>query len=636
MLIRSAAFFLALAFSFSCQTSKTIADLPKKAVSYEEFQKILSPRSLVYPIRGEDASLTLLAREDDKYAKLYTLDHKTREFNLTFDAGEGIDGLYSNDKGDRWFITMDNGGDENSVIYEYDYSKKAKKKVFGHRGFKAIFSDLNKKETSLYVLSNHEDKALYQLYRVNLDTLKIERLTNDKISYNGAYVNPSESSAVLLEMLGNNLSRVYSLDLKTRKTKVLLSKPKTVFYPSFMNDKNNTLYFITDDDRDRLACAKIQLTASKNAYKMVISDPKADILDCVYEKAGDFSYTYKQYRGRTKLSLYEGMFAKEISTSIDSKTSVSDLIYTKDTNKLIVKESAANNPGEYYEYRLNKDGIKNPRAISNLNRSRYESDELATSFDVDFASFDGLKIHGILFGKKSWMSDGRKRPLIVWPHGGPDYAATHRYSSDYQYQVAKGFWVFEPNFRGSTGYGKKFETLNDRDWGGGHIKDVIWGTRHLRNKNYVDSDRVFIAGGSFGGYSVLSAITQFPKEYKKAVAIVAIANLETFMKSIPPDPAWQSEFTSEIGDPIKDKQLYYERSPYNFAYKIEIPLRIYQAENDVRTVKAEMDEFVKKMKKEGKPVSYTVLEDVGHAIAKPELRKKIFKETVEFFKEPKK
>src|SRR5690606_5387765 len=138
-------------------------------------------------------------------------------------------------------------------------------------------------------------------------------------------------------------------------------------------------------------------------------------------------------------------------------------------------------------------------------------------------------------------------------------------------------------------------TLNDKDWGGGHIKDLIWAKRAMEKLDFIDKDRIYIVGARFGGFSTLSTITQNPKEFEGAVAIVALANLFTFMKSIPEDPAWQAEFLTEVGDPVKDKKLYEERSPYFHAEKIAIPLKIYQAENDVRTVKAEMDQFVAKL-----------------------------------------
>ena len=127
-------------------------------------------------------------------------------------------------------------------------------------------------------------------------------------------------------------------------------------------------------------------------------------------------------------------------------------------------------------------------------------------------------------------------------------------------------------------------------------------------------------------------VTQYPKEFKAAVAMVAIGNLFTFLKSIPPDPAWQGEFLTEMGDPVKDKKLYRDRSPHFFAKNVSIPLKIYQAENDTRTVKAEMDNFVAELRKHQIPVEYEILKNEGHRISRTENWEKILQGTVDFLR----
>ena len=221
--------------------------------------------------------------------------------------------------------------------------------------------------------------------------------------------------------------------------------------------------------------------------------------------------------------------------------------------------------------------------------------------------------------------------MVIWPHGGPDSFEMHQYNRLFQFLALNGYIVLAPNFRGSTGYGKKFETLNDKDWGGGHIKDLIWAKKELVKRPYADPERFFIFGGSFGGFSTLSAITQYSSEFKAAVAFIAIGNLFTFMKSIPPDPGWQSEFLTEVGDPVKDEKLLKERSPFFHVEGIKLPLKIFQAENDIRTVKAEMDGFVAKLLQNNIPVEYTVLKDVGHSLDRKEARLELFEGAVLFF-----
>ncbi|KAK3604280.1 hypothetical protein CHS0354_002088 [Potamilus streckersoni] len=208
------------------------------------------------------------------------------------------------------------------------------------------------------------------------------------------------------------------------------------------------------------------------------------------------------------------------------------------SRQAVVKISASDTPPDYYQFDLDQGANARLNKITALNQSPVKT--LGKSYDLLYKSFDGMQIHGIIYAKEDWVKGNKKYPVIVWPHGGPDAQEIHRYDAGFQYFVAKGFIVFAPNFRGSTGYGKKFETLNDKDWGGGHIKD-------------------------------------YPDEFKGAVAVVALANLFTLMSSIPQDPAWQGEFRTEIGDPVKDEALYRERSPFFHVSKVRTPLKIYQA-----------------------------------------------------------
>ena len=613
----------------ACQTNPKQVPEPSE-ITYEDFQKVLKP-SYLSPIANQAASYALLTKPEDKYQKLYKLDHKTQKFSLEYDAGEGIDSLSSNAQGNLWFLSIDKDGDENYQIYRYDPELKKRVKVFGNDGFKATLVDINDSGDTIYFTSNHGNKSLYRLYRLNLTSNASEVLTDDSFSVRWATIHPNESLAILYESRGNNESLLHYIDFKSKKSRVLLAKPNTVYRPSFIREESNKLYFVTDDGLDRMACASIKLEEKNMKYQKTDKTTEGDIFSCDYDEAGNFSYYLESIRGRTTLNFFSGLFKSPLQVEVDPNSTISSVRYSPSMKTIIFKKSSASSPGDYFTTTIAGDKLTTPTQITKLNLSKLKAEDFTTSFDVDYKSFDGLDIHGILYGKKSWQKSGEKRPIILWPHGGPDHFEGHRFVGIFQYWNTKGYWVFAPNFRGSTGYGKKFETLNDRDWGGGHIKDLIWGKKHLAAKPYIDADRFYISGGSFGGFSVLSAITQYPKEFRAAVALVAIANLTTFMDSIPKDPSWQAEFIGEVGDPVKDKKLYRERSPYFYADQISIPLKIYQAENDVRTVKAEMDNFVEQMKKANKPVDYIVLKGVGHGIANPEYRKKIAEETIEFF-----
>lgn len=166
--------------------------------------------------------------------------------------------------------------------------------------------------------------------------------------------------------------------------------------------------------------------------------------------------------------------------------------------------------------------------------------------------------------------------------------------------------------------------------GGGHIKDIVAVADYTKTLDFVDKENVFIVGGSFGGFSVLSLITQYPKVFKAAVDIFGIIEMATFLESWPPI-AQEYMITEMGGDPRKDKALNEKISPYYHVEKVQIPLQIHQGSNDIRVAKAQSDMLVKKMKKLGKEVEYIVYPDEGHGFLKFANTQRCFESIVTFY-----
>lgn len=607
---------------------KALAAAALLAVPFSEFEKVLAPGPL-WPLDPGDASLTILRRPEDRYPKLYRLDHETREFRPVLDAGGPVRDLWRDDQGDAWYFRMDEGGDENYRVYRLSEDFRRKSEVYGHKGARASLVDASQDGKRLYLLSNHEDKAVFRLYRYEPATGKEEALSPPGLSVDEALVDLYERRAALTSAAGNNEVRVSVLDLRAKEVRPLLAKPDTVYEAAFFHPERAELWVNTDDGRDRMGCARVALSSPTVVW---VHAEEGKDLWCGYDRRADLSTLTAAYDGRRTLRVFEGAFDREVPLPLPEKAFVSNLAWVRGTTRALARVSAYGNPGDYVEFDLWEGAGQALTPVTRLNLSRIEPALFGESEDLRYKSFDGLEVHGIVYAPAAWKKDGVRRPAIVWPHGGPDHAESHDWRAVFQFWNMNGFVVFAPNFRGSLGYGKRFETLNDRDWGGAHIEDVVWGKRELVKLPFVDPERVFIAGGSFGGYSTLAAVTKHPAEFRAAAAFVALANLFTFLKSIPPDPAWQAEFAREVGDPVKDEALLRERSPFFHAERVKVPLKVWQAENDVRTVKAEMDAYTARLKELGLPVEYVVLPQEGHALARKESLEQVLQGTVEFFR----
>jgi dipeptidyl aminopeptidase/acylaminoacyl peptidase len=205
----------------------------------------------------------------------------------------------------------------------------------------------------------------------------------------------------------------------------------------------------------------------------------------------------------------------------------------------------------------------------------------------------------------------------VWVHGGPGGQTRKGYSATIQYLVNHGYAVLGINNRGSSGYGKTFYTADDRKHGKEPLRDCVEGKNYLASLPYVDSARIGIIGGSYGGYMVLAALAFQPEEFAVGVDIFGVSNWLRTLESIP--KWWESQrlaLYKEIGDPEKDKEMLREISPVFHAGNIRRPLLVLQGANDPRVIKPESDDIVAAVKKNGVPVEYIVFPDEGHGFTK--------------------
>jgi dipeptidyl aminopeptidase/acylaminoacyl peptidase len=181
------------------------------------------------------------------------------------------------------------------------------------------------------------------------------------------------------------------------------------------------------------------------------------------------------------------------------------------------------------------------------------------------------------------------------------------------------------NYRGSTGFGKKFLHAGDREWAGKMHDDLIDAVRWTVKQGIADPKRVAIYGGSYGGYAALVGATFTPDVFACAVDIVGPSNLITLLNSIPPYWAPMKRMMAmRVGDPEKEQDFLKSRSPLFKADQIRIPMLIAQGANDPRVKQAEAEQIVAAIRKANKPVEYMLFPDEGHGFARPENRLKFY------------
>ena len=281
----------------------------------------------------------------------------------------------------------------------------------------------------------------------------------------------------------------------------------------------------------------------------------------------------------------------------------------REEDLLVVFVSSDRNPGSYYLYHVKNKKLKK---IADT-RPWIKEKDLVEQQPIQYTSRDGLTIDGYLSLPKIKMR--KKLPVVVNPHRGPGLRDTWGYSPEVQFLASCGYAVFQMNFRGSVGYGKKFWMAGFKQWGQKMQDDITDGVQYLIDTGVADKDRIAI----YGGYAALAGLAFTPDLYACGINYAGASNLFTLMESFP--SYWDSfrkKCYEMIGHPEKDKELLKKASPLFHVDKIKAPLFVVHGANDPRVKQAEADQIVKKLESRGVKVPYLLKSNEGHGFQNEE------------------
>ncbi len=237
--------------------------------------------------------------------------------------------------------------------------------------------------------------------------------------------------------------------------------------------------------------------------------------------------------------------------------------------------------------------------------------QLAHMQPIVFKARDGLDIHGYLT-----LPIGRtpkKLPLVLCVHGGPcSRDMWWSYDSIIQLFANRGYACLQVNYRGSSGYGKKFVNAGNREWGGKMQDDLTDAVHWAINQGIADPKKIAIYGASYGGYAALVGATSTPDLFCCAIDRVGQSNLVTFLRALPPSFKLRNEMALRVGNVETEEEFLKSRSPFFKVDAIKIPILVIQAANDPRVNRAESDQMVAAMRAKKLDVEYLVLPDEGH------------------------
>jgi dipeptidyl aminopeptidase/acylaminoacyl peptidase len=317
--------------------------------------------------------------------------------------------------------------------------------------------------------------------------------------------------------------------------------------------------------------------------------------------------------------------------------------FSHDNSRLLYYHTGPTAPGDLWVYTISDDAakIKTTRAGAPAPHDLSQqltyslvggvrSADMVEPYLVHYPSKDGKwTISAFVYVPYNLPRNG-EHPAIVYVHGGPTAQTMNTFNRFVQYMANQGYIVIAPNYRGSTGYGKEFQQANLFDMGGGDLQDVLAAADWIKLTGYVDPKKLILMGGSYGGYLTMMGVTKAPAVWAAGVPIVPFVNWFTEIQN--EDPVLQQSDLATMGDLVKNKALYEDRSPINFVDQIKAPLYLLAGGNDPRCPKEEAQQVVDAVKKRGGVVEYKVYENEGHGFARVENQIDAYKRVADFLK----
>jgi dipeptidyl aminopeptidase/acylaminoacyl peptidase len=411
-----------------------------------------------------------------------------------------------------------------------------------------------------------------------------------------------------------------SRDGETRRA-LTTHEGETLYFPGPWKPDGSGFYLLTDEGREFLGLASYNLARGAFEWDVTLD---WDIEHLQASNDGSVLVWSVNEDGYSRLYARDERTGQQISLPPIPNGVVQLLKVSPDGQKIGLMLNRPTHPAEIYLVDVPSGAVTQ---ITDGFLGGIDEADLIEPELIRFPSFDGREIPAFLYRPKG------EGPFaaILSIHGGPEAQERPVYASSglYQYLLSRGIGILATNIRGSTGYGKSYQKLIHRDFGGDDLKDFDAAAKYLQSLPWVDSKRLGVYGGSYGGFATLSCVSRLPDYWAAAVDIVGPSNLVTFAKAVP--PTWRRFMADWVGDPETEADFLMSRSPITYVDQIKAPLFVIQGANDPRVVKSESDQIVERLRARGVPVKYDVYDDEGHGFTKRENELKAMRDTAEFF-----
>lgn len=604
--------------------------------SVEDFYQ--TPKASSFKLSPNGKYISYLKRGETSKRTLYIKEITTEKETAVATEGEDLFKGYFWASNDRFLFLQDKGGNENFHVFGVNLDGSNKKELTPYDGVKVnVLAVMRDKKDHIIIQMNKDNEQFEEPYKLNINTGAIEKLYTveegkDPIA---AYDFDRDGNLRGLTRIANGVETevFYKIDGEFKSLMQLeMGTGFGVMHYNYATKNPHDAYVASNVGSDKMGIFLYDMKANK-VIKKVFEHKIFDVSDIRLSKKRNYELDYIMYNGEKMTALPMSATYKKINARLKMEFGDKEFYTTynsEDENLHLIVVTSDKIVAEYYTYDVKKDEVKLLYKIL----PQLKEEDMAVMRPIKFKSRDGLTIYGYITLPKAAL-DGKKIPMIVMPHGGPQGVRdSWGFNPENQLFASRGYATLNINFRISGGYGKEFMTAGFKQIGRKAMDDVEDGIAYVLKQGWINENKIAIFGASHGGYAVLRGMTKTPDLYACGADYVGVSNLNTFMNTIPAYWEKYREFLHKSWynpNIPEEKAIMDEISPALHTDLIKKPLFVIQGANDPRVNIDEADQIVEKLRARNIDVPYMVKYDEGHGFYKEENRIEMYKTLMGFF-----
>jgi len=589
----------------------------QKKYSIQEFLEVKAAGS---PTFSPDASKVAYLSTTTGTTQVYLMSADGSDVEQLTDYPDNIAFARYSPTENKIIFGKNEGGNEKMQFLLLDVETQEVSDLTKSPDVRHDFGSWSRDGKSICFASTERNGTDFDVYVMDVATLE-KKCIFDKGGWCGAAgFSPKGTYLIVGQRHSNFNNDAYLCNLESGEIELITPHEGNVVHenPRWLPDES-AFFFAKNQDREFMGLGKYTL---KDKHFEYVLTPEWDVDTVAIDSNGTKLAVIVNEDGYNKAKFYDPATLEELSFNLPSGN-ISTPHFSKDGTKLLITVGDSRHVSDVWVMDFDSNDYRqvttSPQGVP--------PEVMVEPELIHYASFDGLSVPAFIYRPRD-ISEDSKLPVIMNIHGGPEGQYQSALAVITQYFVHSGYIVVAPNVRGSSGYGKTYMALDDVGKRMDSVQDMVSLREYLKTIPQVDSERIVLMGGSYGGFMVLAGLAFYPELWAAGINIVGIGNFVTFLENTAPYRRALRE--AEYGSLEHDREFLERISPFNSVEKMKAPLFVIHGANDPRVPLSEAEQVVSKLKELGRDVELAVYADEGHGIAKLKNRLDVYPKVVSF------